>query len=381
MLVAHVSCYVDPEGRPPRELLERWPTLTDVAAAAVGDEVEIVVVQAATQDDVIVHRGVSCHFVADHRRSFVPRRGVVASRKPRKLANVIHGLAPDVVHLHGLSFIRQADFIARSLPGKPVLVQDHADRPQHPARFGSFPFGRRTLGIADVSFTSREQATPFVDAGMIDRDLPVFEVLESSSRFTPGDRDTARAETGLHGDPCLVWVGRLAAVKDPLTVVDAFARALPELHDPHLWCYYAQAPLLEEVQRRLEIDPRLAERVHLEGQVPHQRVEALLRAADFLVSGSRSEGSGYAVIEAMACGTPPIVTDVPALRRITGGGSVGALVPPGDARAMGNALVTWSQRDRVALREAVRHYFEQELSFEALGRDLREAYRTLDGAS
>ncbi len=381
MLVAHVSCYVDPEGRTPQELLERWPTLTDVAAAAVGDDVEIVVVQAATRDDVIVHRGVSCHFVADYRRSFVPRRGVVASRKPRKLTTVIHGLAPDIVHLHGLSFLRQGDFIARSLPEKPVLVQDHADRPPLPARLSPFFFRRRARGISGVSFTSREQATPFVDTGMFDRDIPVFEILESSSRFTPGDRDTARAETGLHGDPCLVWVGRLAVVKDPLTVVDAFARALPELRDPHLWCYYAQAPLLEEVQRRLALDPRLAERVHLEGQVPHQRVEALLRSADFLVLASRSEGSGYAVIEAMACGTPPIVTDVPALRRITGGGSVGALVPPGDARAMGNALVTWSRRDRNTMREAVRDYFERELSFEALGRDLRAAYRTLDGAS
>ncbi len=378
MRVVHVSCYVDPAGRAPRALLRAWPTLTEVARAASGDGIEVTVVQAAATDELVEWHGLPCHFVRDYRRSLSPRGPtLLASRTPRRLAAKLAKLHPDLLHLHGLSFLRQARFFRRTLSRAAILIQDHADRPSRRA------FRRPAVDDArvGVAFTSRQQATPFVDAGMFDRDLPVFEILESSSRFAPGDRDTARAETGLHGDPCLVWVGRLAAVKDPLTVVEAFARALPELRDPHLWCYYSQAPLLEEVQRRLALDHRLAERVHLEGQVPHQRVEALLRSADFLVSGSRSEGSGYAVIEAMACGTPPIVTDVPALRRITGGGSVGALVPPNDARAMGKALVTWSRRDRVPLREAVRDYFERELSFEALGRDLRAAYRTLGGAS
>ena len=378
-MVAHVSCYVDPEGRAPQELLERWPTLTDVAAAAVGDEVEIVVVQAATQDDVIVHRGVSCHFVADYRRAVYPPGRAVASRRPAELVGKIRELGPDIVHFHGLGFIRQAEFIARLLEDVPILVQDHCDRPR---RRRLIPFGsRRGDGIAAVSFTSRDQAAPFVAAGHIAPDTLVFEVVESSSWFRPGNQVLARRKTGLYGDPCVIWVGRLVPRKDPLTVLRAVRHAFPSLRDPQLWCYYGVAPLLHEVQRRIAGDSLLTERVHLMGWLPHAQIQTALQAPDCLMSGSRDEGSGYAVIEAMSCGTAPIVTDIPALRRITGGGSVGALVPPGDARAMGNALVTWSRRDRNTSREAVRDYFERELSFEVLGRDLRAAYRTLGGAS
>ncbi len=213
--------------------------------------------------------------------------------------------------------------------------------------------------------------------GVLRADLPVFEVLESSSRFTPGDRDSARHTTGLHGDPCLVWVGRLDANKDPLTVLDALSRALPALPDARLWCCYTDAPLLDAVRARLAGDPALASRVRLLGALPHERVQDVLRAADFLVLGSHMEGSGYAVLEALACGTTPLVTDIPSYRRITGGGALGALSAPGDATAMACAIIEWAGRDRGALRRAARAHFDGALSFRALAEELRSAYRAL----
>ena len=41
-------------------------------------------------------------------------------------------------------------------------------------------------------------------------------------------------------------------------------------------------------------------------------------AADVFVSGSHSEGSGYALIEAMSAGVVPVVTDIPSFRAIAG---------------------------------------------------------------
>ena len=377
MLVAHVSCYVDPAGRKPRELLRLWPTLTEVAAAAVGEGVEIVVVQAASQDEVVNNNGVQCHFVSDYGRSVLSPRRLVASRRPGRVAAKLAELAPDVVHLHGLSFLRQASFLAGSLPGAPILVQDHADRPQQ--RRTLFSGHRPAVDIAGVCFTSRELCVPWIEAGWLDAELPVFEILESSSHFTVGDQDVARAATGLYGDPCLVWVGRLSQVKDPLMVLDALAQAIPQLRDPHLWCYYTQAPLHREVTQRLENDDRLARCTHLQGRVPHAQIEAVMRAADVFVTGSRHEGSGYAVIEAMACGTAPIVTDIPAFRSLTDGGTVGTLVPPGDSSAMALALTEWSLQDHRSLRSTVRAHFDRTLCFRVLGGKLRAVYRKLTG--
>ena len=56
------------------------------------------------------------------------------------------------------------------------------------------------------------------------------------------------------------------------------------------------------------------------------------------VSGSHSEGSGYALIEAMSAGVVPVVTDIPSFRAIAG--DCGARWPPGDAGAFADALLT-----------------------------------------
>jgi glycosyltransferase involved in cell wall biosynthesis len=99
-----------------------------------------------------------------------------------------------------------------------------------------------------------------------------------------------------------------------------------------------------------------------------------LRAADFVIQASHAEGSGFAVIEAFACGATPLVTDIPSFRRITGDGVHGALVARKDSAALARAIVDWSRRDRHTLRKSAREHFDRSLSFAAVGRELRAAY-------
>jgi glycosyltransferase involved in cell wall biosynthesis len=185
----------------------------------------------------------------------------------------------------------------------------------------------------------------------------------------------------LSGDPCLLWLGRLDANKDPLTVLDAVRLASEDLPGLQLWCCYTDAPLLEVVTQRLRTDPALAARVHLLGAVPHADVELLLRAADFLVLASHREGSCFAVMEALACGATPLLTNIPTLSAMTGHGAVGALFAPGDAGALARLIVDFSARDSAGLRLRARARFEQHLSFEALGAKLRGAYECLVAVS
>jgi glycosyltransferase involved in cell wall biosynthesis len=202
----------------------------------------------------------------------------------------------------------------------------------------------------------------------------VFEAVVVSTYFTPGDRVAARAATGLEGEPCLLWVGHLDANKDPLSVLEAVGLAATDLPDVRLYMCFQQAPLRAPVEARISADERLRRRVRLLGRVPHEAMESYYRAADFLVQASHTEGSGYGVIEALACGTAPLVTDIPAFRRLTGNGSVGGLVPVENPAAFAAALVEWSRRDRSMVRARAREHFEAELSFAAIGRQLRDAY-------
>lgn len=366
-----VSTWRDPRRRGAAELLRAWTALGAVARAAARAGAEVTVVHAGWRDEEVVDDGIRYRFVAEP--SAVPH--TVSRRLPRRLAAAVAAERPNVIHLQGLGFPLATRLLSAS--GTPVLVQDHSGRPPAGWRRRLHRWG--LARIAGAAFAAREQARPFVHAGVLRPDLPVFEVQESTSEFTPGDVAQARRSTGIHGDPCLLWVGRLDANKDPLTVLDALAAAIPRIPGARLWMCHAEAPLEPAVRRRIASDPALAERVHLLGRVPHERVQELCRAADFLVLASHFEASCYAVLEAVACGAAPLVTDIPALRRMTRGGAVGGLFPPGDAAALARLMVEAAGWPRVETRRAVRAHFDRHLSLDALGAELAAAYAGVAG--
>jgi len=366
--VVQISFFVDPQQREPEQLLRDWPTLVEVAEAAHGAGVRVSVVQACSLARSLMRNGVDYHFFAAEPTAATPARSTGVD-------TLIRSLDPDVLHVHGLGFFADVAVLAKLLPGVPILLQDHASRLPRPWRRRAW---RRGLSlVSGVAFCATEQSTPFAKAGLFADHTRIYEIPESSSRFTPGDQALARQSTGLAGNPCLLWVGHLNANKDPLTVLDGVSEAAGTLPEIQLWCCFGTAPLHAAVTRRIARDPRLRCRVHLLGSRPHEQIEQFMRAADFLVSGSHREGSGYALIEALACGLPPVVTDIPSFRTLTGGGAVGRLWPCGEAQRLCASLLSIASQPRAALRAAVRTHFDCELSVQALGRQLADTYRQL----
>jgi glycosyltransferase involved in cell wall biosynthesis len=97
-------------------------------------------------------------------------------------------------------------------------------------------------------------------------------------------------------------------------------------------------------------------------------------AADLFVLGSHHEGSGYALIEACACGLTPVVTGIPSFRVITADGAIGALWTVGAAADFADALVAAASRDRSAARRNVAEHFDRALSWPAVARQAADAY-------
>ena len=359
-----------PNGLGIEALLERWPTLADIAELVAGSGVRVSVLQAASHAERLTRNGIDYRFVD-------VAKARSTEEKARRFARVLADMGVDVLHAHGLGFVEQASAITEQLsPALPIVFQDHADRPP---RWWRRARHRRCFARASgVAFTSLDQAQPFVAAHMFPASTRLFAIPESSSRFSPGDRAIARAEMGLYGNPCVVWVGRLIRGKDPMTVLEGVALAAARLPELRLWCAFGAAPMLAEVRARIADDPRLAGRVHLLGEVPHARIETLLRAADLFVSGSRAEGSGYAALEALACGVTPVLTDIPAFRALTDHGRIGHLWPCGDAARLADEL--FLAANERASPQQVRAHFDATLSFEAVGRLWTKAYsQVLDG--
>ena len=263
--------------------------------------------------------------------------------------------------------------IKRAVPGALLVAQDHGFKA--PRRGRQWWFRRGFWNLDAAIFAAADQARPFKAAGLLPETLPIFEVIEGSTSFEPGVQESARRTTGLPGDPALFWLGSLDANKDPLTILEAVALAAPTLPNIALQMCFREAPLLERVRRKIAGDPLLASRVRLLGEIPYPGTERYLQAADFLVQGSFREACGYGVIEALACGATPLVTDIPSFRRVTADARYGALFTPGDARGLATAIIEWTGRDRVELRRAAREHFERTLSFAAIGTELSEVYR------
>ncbi len=362
--VAQVGFFRDPAQRLPVQLMDAWTTLVDVAEAARGAGIRVSVVQACVHSQQLTRNSVGYYFL--------PFGEAAAGGSGTAVAELLRALAPDVFHVHGLGFHREVQSLAAFAPGIPIILQDHASHPPRPWRRG--PWRRGMAAAAAVAFCAAQQAQPFRDAGLVHPRMRIYEIPESTSRFTPGECAEARRQTHVEGNPAVLWVGHLDANKDPLAVlegVSAAARALPGLR---LYCCFGVAPLLRAVQERIATDPMLRERVHLLGRVPHERIEQLMRAADVFVLGSHREGSGYALIEALACGLPPVVTDIPSFRTLTGAGAVGRLWPCGDSHALGEALQSVAAGADQSMRAAVRAHFDRELSFDALGSKLAQMY-------
>ena len=154
-------------------------------------------------------------------------------------------------------------------------------------------------------------------------------------RFRPMANDEARARIAALGlpanAPLLVSVGALTPGKGQRLAV----HALVELPGVHLALVGAGPE--ENNLRKLVARTGLGDRVHFLGQVAHDILPALLSAADAMVLPSASEGLANAWIEALACGTPLVISDVGGAREVVTRPDAGRLVAR-DPKAIATAV-------------------------------------------
>lgn len=351
------------------DLLEAHETLRawSEALLAAGAS-HCAVVQRFGRDESLARAGVEYRLVRDGAGAWA-RAWAAQSR----LAAAAATTRPDVLHLNGLVFPSAAARLRRALPRTTALVaQDHAaTRP--PRGWARRWLWRRGLQACDgFLFTAAEQAEPWQRAGLIAARQTICLVPEASRAVVPVERLRARQLAGLSGEPAVLWVGHLDENKDPLTVLEGFARARLRLPGARLTMVFRGGQLRPRVEARLAREAGLAGRVELRGAVPPERMAELHSAADLFVLGSRREGSGYALIEALACGAVPVVSDIPSFRALAG--PVGELWTPGDAEACARALLAAAASVGPARSEAVRAHFDRELSWPAVARRALDAY-------
>lgn len=182
--------------------------------------------------------------------------------------------------------------------------------------------------------------------GMDEDKIRVHYTGVDLDRFEIADRDVAKQALGFEG-PVVLCVGALIPRKGQELLV----QALPKLPEVTLVLagqgQYRRA--LEKQAQELGVDRRIG----FLGSVPHDRLPRLYAAADVMALPSSSEGLANAWVEALACGTPIVISDVGGARELLDRPEAGKIAPrEADAIAEAiNALLA-NPPDREAVREA-----------------------------
>ncbi len=384
-----VMPFHSPEVANPDVMLARYPILRILPAALAGLGHDVTVLIHAALDAQCDINTVRYEFICPpryavwlgeviHRRK--PRYGPAYYQPATRLVRRLEALAPDVVHFFGLTMDIQLALVARLTARMriPLVVHFHGGAPaQSWKRRPLQRYNQRR--IARVLFTTRQQADLWVSGGLGLAQCQVELVLETSSPFRGLEKAAARSLTGMRGDPVYLSAGRLHPVKDPLTMLEGFARIQAAQPGARLYLYYLSDEILAQVRSFLEQQPDVNDVVELRGRVELEEMEAVYSSADFLLQASLREWSGLAIVEAMSCGCIPIVSDIPAFAMMTEGGTFGRLFDTGDAHGLASAALGISTEERRDLSAAVRRHFEEQLSFAAMAREIDRVYCAVTG--
>jgi len=192
-------------------------------------------------------------------------------------------------------------------------------------------------------------------------------------RFRPaGDRAALRERLGLGPGPLVLSPRSLAPVYNIPTILAAFQRVGDDLPDAQL------------VLKHMAVtDSRLGElphpdRVHLVGHVPYETMADYYRAADVCVSIASSDSSPRSAWEALACGCPLVVSDLPWVHELIEPDRH-AVVVPIDSAAVAAAIERVLSDQPLAARLAAegRILVEQHRDSRAEMDRLADAYRAL----
>jgi glycosyltransferase involved in cell wall biosynthesis len=158
-------------------------------------------------------------------------------------------------------------------------------------------------------------------------------------------------------------------------VAEAFvqaARQVPELRLVLLG-NGSQAARLRQIFARGEV----LDRVYFGGQVSNASLPPYYRSADLYLSASHSDGSSVSLLEALACGVPAVVSDIPGNREWITPGQEGWLFPDGQAGVLAQAILE-AARDaerRSEMGRAARKLAERRANWKANFPKLLDAYR------
>lgn len=262
----------------------------------------------------------------EHKIGHVTRAGIV-----RRL---IDGFAPDVVFA---TYVISNGLTAALAGRGPLVVSAHGyDLLVDAAYAGLARIARKALlgwvcrRAAAVHVVSDEMVRAALDLGVIPGRVSCIPVGIRLASF-PRKPRTSRPAV-----PRILCTRRHEPIYDNDTIIDALARLSASGMRFHA-TFAGPGPLTAHYCERVRANG-LSDVVTIVGAVDAGEVHRLLGESDIFVSASRVDGTSSALLEALAVGLVPVVSNIAANRAWVDDEQDGLLFPAGDSVALASAL-------------------------------------------
>lgn len=254
-----------------------------------------------------------------------------------ELRRILRGVQPDVLHagpVQSCAFLAAlAGFprLATMSWGSDLLVD--ADRSAWMRLVTRFTLRRTKILLADCT-PVRDKAVLF---GFPADRVTLFPWGVDLQQFSPGAWEEFRARRGWQNAFVLLSLRTWEPIYGVDVVAKAFVQACRERPDLRLILLGAgsQAGVIREILLRGGV----MENVYFGGGVRQADLPAFYRAADIYLSASHSDGSSVSLMEALACGLPALVSDIPGNRDWICEGENGWFFPDSDADALAKGIL------------------------------------------
>ncbi|MDT7780210.1 MAG: hypothetical protein QOC99_2722 [Acidobacteriota bacterium] len=316
-----------------------------------------------------------------------------------KLSRLARALKVEIIHAHVARDYTLAAFAARRATAARLIITRHLLFPLSRAHRLALSNVSRVIAVSEaVARTLRAQKifdedkirviTNGTDVWRFEQARAESERAHAESERAHAESERTRAESERERDPSfrplrVGILGELSEVKGQEDFVRA-ARVVAERFGDGVEFLIGgeDASRGGEYRARIErlvAQSGLGERVKLLGRLDGDDVMRFLTSLDLLVSASRSEAFGMALVEALACGVPVVATATEGASEIVEEGVTGSLVPLGDVRALAAAVASLLEDDErrrslgARAREVARERFDLNRMVEATERVYAEA--------
>lgn len=173
-------------------------------------------------------------------------------------------------------------------------------------------------------------------------------------------------------------ISRLVDIKNPFSLISAYQDSMDR--NSRL-VYIGDGPLRRKLVKKSR-ETAAENQIEFTGLIPRDKVFEYLFKTDLFISTSRGEGLPVAVLEAMACRRPVILSDIPPHREIAEGVDFIPLIPPGDVTGFAREIVKFremSASQRCAIGQKCRELVEQRFSLRAMHAGYAQVYSKIAG--